>query len=106
MGQQGLNGAEIIDETFAGLAKPAAVHPMGRDDLVEGRPGEDLVAEVARFEQEGGFKRMAEDRNRARAADEAKDASVRREEPSDLGARQQRTDGRAADLAKDSSDDK
>ena len=52
----------VIDETFAGLASPTQTFELGRPDIVEGRPGAALVAEVRDFEEKGGFKKIAAER--------------------------------------------
>lgn len=68
---------QVIDETFAGLSRPAQTFEMGRPDIIEDRPGSVLVAEVRAFEADGGFARIAEERDSRRAADEAADATPR-----------------------------
>jgi hypothetical protein len=68
---------QVIDETFAGLSRPSQTFEMGRPDIVEDRPGAVLVAEVRAFEAEGGFGRIAEDRDARRLADEALDDAPR-----------------------------
>lgn len=66
----------VIDETFAGLARPTQTFELGRQDIEEERPGAALVAAVQEFEAADGFKKIAADREAARVADEAKDAAV------------------------------
>jgi hypothetical protein len=68
----------VIDETFAGLVAPVQAFEMGRTDIEEGRPGAVLVEEVRAFEAEGGFRKIAEDREAGRVADEKADAGVAR----------------------------
>lgn len=68
----------VIDESFAGLVSPVQTFEMGRPDIEEGRPGAVLVEEVRAFEVEGGFKKIAEDRDAVRAADEQTDAGATR----------------------------
>lgn len=77
----------VIDETFAGLANPSMTFEMGRPDITENRPGTALVEEVKKFDAEGGFKKIAEDRDEARIRDEKADAEVIRTKPRhvDLG---------------------
>lgn len=68
----------VIDESFAGLVSPVQTFEMGRPDIEEGRPGAVLVEEVRAFEVEGGFRKIAEDRDAARIADEQADAGAAR----------------------------
>lgn len=68
----------VIDESFAGLGSPVQTFEMGRPDIEEGRPGAVLVEEVRAFEAEGGFRKIAEDREAVRIADEQADAGVAR----------------------------
>jgi hypothetical protein len=68
---------QVIDETFAGLSRPSQTFEMGRPDIVEDRPGAVLVAEVRAFEAEGGFVRIADERDARRAADQALDDAPR-----------------------------
>ena len=50
----------VIDETFKNLANPAEVHRLGREDIVEGRPGDILVEAVRTHAAAGGFDRKGE----------------------------------------------
>jgi hypothetical protein len=68
----------VIDESFAGLVSPVQTFEMGRPDIEDGRPGAVLVEEVRAFEAEGGFKKIAEERDAVRLADEQADAGVAR----------------------------
>jgi hypothetical protein len=68
----------VIDESFAGLVSPVQTFEMGRPDIEDGRPGAVLVEEVRAFEAEGGFRKIAEDREAGRIADEQADAGVAR----------------------------
>ncbi len=47
----------LIDDSFRDLVSPVAIHRMGREDIVENRPGDVLVEAVSRFAAKGGFKR-------------------------------------------------
>lgn len=77
----------VIDETFAGLVSPSMTFEMGRPDIVDGRPGAALVEEVQKFDAEGGFKRITEDRETARIEADQADAAVTRKpiKHADLG---------------------
>lgn len=68
----------VIDESFAGLVSPVQTFEMGRPDIEEGRPGAALVEEVRAFEAEGGFRKIAEDREAVRIADDQADAGAAR----------------------------
>lgn len=68
---------QVIDETFAGLARPSQTFELGRPDIVEDRPGAALVAEVRAFEADAGFARLAAYRDAKRAAEEAADNAPR-----------------------------
>ena len=107
MGQPAVNEANVIDETFVGLATPSEVHSMGRPDILSGRPGEMLVEEVQRFEAEGGFKEIARIRNEERLRGEASDTSpaARRDLP-DFGIRLPAGDARDLDVSKDPAGEK
>lgn len=105
MGKQAVNAAEVIDDTFAGLVTPQEVHRMGRPDIKEGRPGDVLVAEVARFESEGGFRKLAEERGKERALDETPVRPASDEPLPDFGLVLPSGEARERDLSKDSSDE-
>lgn len=66
----------IIDETFAGIARPTQTFEIGRPDIEDERPGSALIAAVREFEAADGFKKIAETRDAARVAEEKVDASV------------------------------
>lgn len=105
MGQQAVNAAEVIDDSFAGLVSPQETHRMGRPDIKEGRPGDTLVAEVARFDAEGGFRKLAEERDRQRALDEAAGRPGQGEPLPDFGVSLPGGEAKDHDLSKDSSED-
>ena len=92
---------EVIDETFAGLVTPRETFEMGRPDMVEGRPGAALVDVVRKFADDGGFQRIADDREKARMEDETADAAVARKpiRHADLGIVTKGADGHDADEA-------
>lgn len=56
---QGNNAVEsaVIDETFRNVVDPVVIHRMGREDIVENRPGDVLVEEVKAHAARGGFAR-------------------------------------------------
>jgi len=89
----------IIDETFAGLVAPSETHSVGRPDIDKDRPGDILVAEVRKFGAEGGFRRIAEERTLKRAAENAADRSVPKEELPDFGLRLQSGEGKALEIS-------
>lgn len=93
MGERAVTEAGVIDETFAGLEHPAEVHNAGRPDIKAGRPGEALIAEVRKFASEGGFRKIAEDRDLRRKEGES-EAPVRRDPLPDFGVRHQPGEGR------------
>jgi len=105
MGERAVKAADVIDDSFAGLVAPAEIHRMGRPDVKEGRPGDVLVAEVARFEREGGFKRLAKEREEQRALDEASGRPASDEPLPDFGLRTPAGETRDRDLSKDSSEE-
>lgn len=45
----------VIDETFKNVVSPTEIHRLGREDIVENRPGDVLVDAVTRFAAKGGF---------------------------------------------------
>jgi hypothetical protein len=47
----------VIDETFKNVANPVEIHRLGREDIVENRPGDVLVDAVKAFSAKGGFAR-------------------------------------------------
>jgi len=102
MGKPAVN-AEVIDDSFAGLVSPVETHRMGRPDIEKDRPGDVLVAEVARFEAEGGFKKLAREREKDRALDEAGRGPS--EPLPDFGIRLQDGKARDRDLSVDYSED-
>lgn len=60
MGNAQVNTAiedSIIDETFKGVVSPSEIHRLGREDIVENRPGDVLVDAVKAFSSKGGFTR-------------------------------------------------
>jgi hypothetical protein len=93
----------VIDETFAGLVAPVQTFEMGRPDIEDGRPGSALVEEVRTFEAEGGFKKIADDREAGRVADEQADAAVTRTKVrhAELGIVSRDVDAPSADALKD-----
>lgn len=48
----------VIDETFKNVANPVEIHRLGREDIVENRPGDVLVDAVKAFSAKGGFARV------------------------------------------------
>jgi len=105
MGKPAVNTAEVIDDTFAGLAAPVEMHRMGRPDIEEGRPGDVLVAEVARFESEGGFKKLAREREEGRARDDASGRAGPADPLPDFGVRLPSGEARELDISAESSED-
>jgi D-lyxose ketol-isomerase len=62
MGNAQVNTAiedSVIDETFKGVVSPAEIHRLGREEIVENRPGDVLVDAVKAFSAKGGFARTA-----------------------------------------------
>ncbi|MDW9478813.1 hypothetical protein GOB57_08870 [Sinorhizobium meliloti] len=47
----------VIDETFKKVATPTEIHRLGREDIVQNRPGDVLVDAVRAFSAKGGFTR-------------------------------------------------
>ena len=47
----------VIDETFKGVVSPSEIHRLGREDIVENRPGDVLIDAVKAFSAKGGFTR-------------------------------------------------
>ncbi|MBY3151036.1 hypothetical protein HFO56_01160 [Rhizobium laguerreae] len=45
----------IIDETFKNVVSPTEIHRLGREDIVENRPGDVLIDAVTKFASKGGF---------------------------------------------------
>ena len=45
----------VIDDTFRNVANPLEIHRLGREDIVDNRPGDVLVDAVKRFSAKGGF---------------------------------------------------
>lgn len=102
MGERAVTEASVIDETFAGLAEPAEIHRAGRPDIEDGRPGDVLVSEVRKFASEGGFRKLADERDSLRKKEEEIDASVKRDPLPDFGVRQQAADAREFEANGDS----
>jgi hypothetical protein len=50
----------VIDESFKNVASPVEIHRLGREDIVENRPGDVLVNAVKEFSAKGGFVRAEE----------------------------------------------
>lgn len=84
-----MTNKEIIDETFSGLVSPTEIHAVGRPDIEADRPGNVLVDEVRKFSSEGGFKRIAEERNARRVELEESDRNTPKKEVSNFGLRPQ-----------------
>lgn len=47
----------IIDDSFKNVANPVEIHRLGREDIVNNRPGDVLVGAVVDFAANGGFAR-------------------------------------------------
>lgn len=104
MGKRAVTDTDVIDDTFVGLASPAEIHSIGRPDISEGRPGNLLVEEVARFEQEGGFKELAKEREAKRIEDLDGDRKDGASPLPDFGIRLPSSDPKEPDLSGESGD--
>lgn len=104
MGERAVSDASVIDETFAGLASPSEVHSMGRLDIETGRPGELLVAEVQKFEADGGFKQIAKARADERRKDESGNGIEKKHLP-DFGIKVPAGEARDLDIAPGNDDE-
>lgn len=104
MGERAVTEAGVIDETFAGLAEPVEMHRAGRPDIEDGRPGDILVAEVRKFAADGGFKKIAEERDERRKRDDAAEVPSKRDPLPDFGVRQAPAEARDFDAGGESAD--
>lgn len=101
MGQPGIENYGLIDDSFAGLSRPQRTIDMGRPDLAGERPGATLVEAVRKFERDGGFKALREERDVARHRGQEPDAPTRRDAPIDVSIPTIATEGPALDRSED-----
>jgi hypothetical protein len=99
------NEANVIGLDLASLTRePQAVFELGREDIVEGRPGQILMSEVKKFQADGGFRALEEIRDQAYQAEKALDAKTSHREFKEFAAVRAFDEGSKAGLDKENAE--
>lgn len=103
MGQ--IDEGNVIGLDLASLTRePQAVFELGREDIVEGRPGQILLSEVRNFQASGGFRALEEQRDKEYEAEKVLDAKVAKRDFKEFAAVRAFNEGSTASLDKEKSE--